>query len=137
MKIDNSEKVEPSSVRQFFLKLKMRNIFRYFEKLPNREKNHFSYPFLGVKISLENTFPFHWRNKQQGLVRDKRVLVRKPLVSKNRFKIRTGTIITKLCKIFLTFKYLADQATLLADFFRLCDKSVFDQSRYKREPYLL
>ena len=33
---------EPSSVRQFFLKLKMRNIFRYFEKLPNREnKNTF------------------------------------------------------------------------------------------------
>ena len=55
MKIDNSEKVEPSSVRQFFLKLKMRNIFRYFEKLPNREKTLFSYPILGVKISLENT----------------------------------------------------------------------------------
>ena len=38
MKIDNSEKIKPSSVRQFFLKLKMRNIFRYFEKLTNKEK---------------------------------------------------------------------------------------------------
>ena len=86
-----------------------------------KKKKIFLYQFLGVKISPENTVilgqvlketphfvPFHWRNKQQSLVRGKRVLVHKPLVSKNRFKIRahckswcTGPIITKLRKIFL------------------------------------